>query len=64
MTREDAKNEIYNIQGIGTVYFVMEVIDRIYDDFEEDLITAYASIDKVIDSLEEMKEMEFNKESI
>ena len=64
MTREDAKNEIYNTQGIGTVYFVMEVIDRIYDDFEEDLIIAHSNIEKAIDTLEEMKEMELNKESI
>lgn len=55
MTRDEAKAIVYNTSKVGDVYFVMDLINEIYDDFEEDMTIAYASIDKAIDALERMK---------
>ena len=41
---------------------MLELIDEIYNDFEEDMIIAHSNIDKAIDNLEKMKDIEFNKE--
>ncbi len=62
MTREEAKNKIHDAQGIGSVYFMLGIIDEVYDDFEKDMTDAYTSIEEAIGTLEKMKNMELDKE--
>ena len=62
MTKDEAKSKAYNTQEIGGIYYVLELIDEIYNDFEEDMIIAHSNIDKAIDNLEKMKDIELNKE--
>ena len=51
MTRDDAKAVIYNTQKVGDVYFIMDLINEIYDDFEEELTIANEKIEKAIETV-------------